>query len=80
MFSLPTADVWDTYVRILDNEIANPDSTVTVTITGCERNSCEIGSPSEITLTITDDDGGSTAAPRNGRESARCGNRAPAEG
>ena len=62
VFSLPTADVWDTYVQILDNEVAHPDSTVTVTITGCERNGCEIGSPSEITLTITDDDGGSTAS------------------
>ena len=65
VFGLPTVDVWDTYVQILDNEVANPDSTVTVTITGCERNGCKIGSPSEITLTITDDDGGSTAAPLN---------------
>ena len=67
VFGLPRADVWDTTVQILDNEIANPDSTVTVTITGCERNGCEIGSPSEITLTITDDDGGATAASQNGR-------------
>lgn len=62
-FSLPRADVWDTRVRILDNEVGNPDSTVTISITGCERNRCEIGQPSEITLTITDDDGGPAVAP-----------------
>ena len=54
VFSLPRADVWDTYVQIKDNTVGNPDSTLTVTITGCERNGCVIGTPSQITLTIAD--------------------------
>ena len=32
-------------------------------ITGCERNGCVIGEPSEITVTIADDDGGPETAP-----------------
>ena len=63
VLSLPTVDVWDSAVRILDNEVGNPDSTVRVRITGCERNACVIGDPSEITVVIADDDGGPEAAP-----------------
>ena len=58
VLSLPRADVWDTAVQILDNTVGNPHSTVTVRITGCERNGCVIGEQSEITMTIADDDGG----------------------
>ena len=63
VLSLPRADVWDSTVQILDNDVGNPDSTVTIRITGCERNGCVIGEPSEITVTIADDDGGPTVAP-----------------
>ena len=35
---------------------------MTIRITGCWRNSCVIGEPSEITVTIADDDGGPAAA------------------
>ena len=61
--SLPRVDVWDSAVQILDNDIGNPDSTMTARITGCKRNGCVIGTPSEITVTIADDDGGPAAAP-----------------
>ena len=71
VFSLPRADVWDTYVQIKDNTVGNPDSTLTVTITGCERNGCVIGTPSQITLTIADDDGGPAAAPPGQPERTR---------
>ena len=63
VLSLPTVDVWDSAAQILDNDVGNPDSTVTVLITGCERNGCVIGTPNEITVTIADDDGGPAAAP-----------------
>ena len=63
VLSLPRVDVWDSAVQILDNEVGNPDSTATIRITGCERNGCVIGEPSEITVTIADDDGGPAAAP-----------------
>ena len=63
VLSLPRADVWDSAARILDNEVGNPDSTVTVRITGCERHGCVIGTPNEITVTIADDDGGPAVAP-----------------
>ena len=61
--SLPMVEVWDTVVKILDNDIGNPDGTLTITITECKTNGCVIGTPSQITLTITDDDGGPDAAP-----------------
>ena len=35
--SLPRVDVWDSAVRILDNDVGNPDGTLTMRITGCER-------------------------------------------
>ena len=60
--SLPRVDVWDSAVEILDNDVGNPDSTMTIRITGCERNTCVIGESSEITVTIADDDGGPAAA------------------
>ena len=63
VLSLPRVDVWDSAVQILDNDVGNPDSTLVVRITGCERNGCVIGEPSEITVTIADDDGGPAAAP-----------------
>ena len=63
VLSLYRVDVWDSAVQILDNDVGNPDSTVVVRITGCERNGCVIGSPSELTVTIADDDGGPAAAP-----------------
>ena len=63
VLSLYRVDVWDSAVQILDNTVGNPDSTLTVRITGCERNGCVIGEPSEITVTIADDDGGPAAAP-----------------
>ena len=63
VLSLPRVDVWDSAVQILDNDVGNPDSTLTIRITGCERNGCVIGTPSEITVTIADDDGGPAAAP-----------------
>ena len=62
--SLHRVDVWDSAVQILDNDVGNPDGTLTIRITGCERNTCVIGEPSEITVTIADDDGGpATAVP-----------------
>ena len=63
VLSLYRVDVWDSAVQILDNDVGNPDSTVVVRITGCERNGCVIDEPSEITVTIADDDGGPAAAP-----------------
>ena len=63
VLSLPRVDVWDSAVQILDNDVGNPDGTLVVRITGCERNGCVIGEPSEITVTIADDDGGPAAAP-----------------
>ena len=63
VLSLYRVDVWDSAVRILDNDVGNPDSTAVVRVTGCERNGCVIGEPSEITVTIADDDGGPAAAP-----------------
>lgn len=54
---------WDAAVQILDNDVGNPDGTLTIRITGCERNGCVIGEPSEITVTIADDDGGPEAVP-----------------
>ena len=63
VLSLYRVDVWDSAVQILDNEVGNPDSTLRVRITGCERNGCVIGTPNEITVTIADDDGGPEAAP-----------------
>ena len=63
VLSLPRADVWDSAAQILDNDVGNPDSTVVVRITGCERNGCVIGTPNEIIVTIADDDGGPAAAP-----------------
>ena len=70
-FSLPRADVWDTAVQTLDNTVGNPDSTVTIRITGCKRNGCVIGEPSEITVTIVDDDGGPEAAPPGNLDTPR---------
>ena len=61
-FSLTRVDVWDTQVQIHDNDVGHPDGTVTIRITGCERSGCIIGTPSQITLTIVDDDGGPEAA------------------
>ena len=61
-WSLPRVDVWDSAVPIHDNDFGNPDGTLTIRIIGCERSGCVIGTPSEITLTITDDDGGPEAA------------------
>ena len=60
---LPRVDHWDGAVSSLEDEVGNGDGTVTVRITGCERSGCIIGTPSEITLTIADDDGGPNAAP-----------------
>ena len=62
VLGLPRVDVWDGAVQILDDDVGNPDSTVVVRITGCRRNGCVIGEPSEITVTIADDDGGPEAA------------------
>ena len=63
VLSLYRVDVWDSSVQILDNDVGSPDSTLTIRITGCERNGCVIGDPSEITVTIADDDGGPATAP-----------------
>ena len=63
VLSLYRVDVWDSAVQILDNTVGNPDSTLTIRITGCERNGCAIGSPAELTVTIADDDGGPETAP-----------------
>ena len=60
--SLPRVDVWDTWVQIRDNDVGQPDETMTIRITGCERNGCIVGTPSALTLTITDDDGGTATA------------------
>ena len=59
---VPLVDVWDTSAQIFDNDVGNPDSTVTIRITDCKTAGCTIGTPSEITLTIVDDDGGPDAA------------------
>ena len=69
--SLHRVDVWDSSVEILDNDVGNPDSTVTIRITRCWRNTCVIGEPSEITVTIADDDGGPAAAVPGHPESPR---------
>ena len=61
-FSLHRVDVWDTAVWIHDNDVGHPDGTLTIRIIGCERSDCMIGTPSQITLTIADDDGGPEAA------------------
>ena len=71
VLSLYRVDVWDSAVRILDNDVGNPDSTAVVRITGCERNGCVIGEPSEITVTIVDDDGGPEAAPPGNLDTPR---------
>ena len=63
VLSLPRVEHWDSAVQILDNDVGNPDGTVTIRITGCERTLCVIGELSEITVTIADDDGGPTKAP-----------------
>ena len=63
VLGLYRADVWDSAVPILDDDVGNPDSTVVVRITGCRRNGCVIGEPSEISVTIADDDGGPEVAP-----------------
>ena len=60
--SLYRVDVWDTAVQIHDNDVGHPDGTVTIRITGCSRNGCIVGTPSELTLTIAADDGGPAAA------------------
>ena len=70
-FSLPRVTQWDTAIQILDNDVGNPDGTATIRITGCKRNGCVIGEPSEITVTIVDDDGGPTAAPPGKPETPR---------
>ena len=62
-FSLRRVTQWDTAIQILDNDVGNPDGTATIRITGCKRNGCVIGEPSEITVTIADDDGGPETAP-----------------
>ncbi len=61
-WSLPRVEVWDGPVPIHDNDFGNPDGTLTIRITGCERNGCIVGTPSVLTLTITDDDGGPVAS------------------
>ena len=71
VLSLYRVDVWDSAVQILDNDVGNPDSTAVVRITGCERNGCVIGEPSEITVTIADDDGGPEAAPPGNLDTPR---------
>ena len=63
VYGLRRASHWDTAVQILENDVGNPDGTLTIRITGCERNACVVGEPSEITVTIADDDGGPEAAP-----------------
>ena len=37
VLSLPRVDVWDSSVQILDNDVGNPDSTLTIRITACPR-------------------------------------------
>ena len=71
VLSLYRVDVWDSTVQILNNDVGNPDSTAVVRITGCERNGCVIGSPSELTVTIADDDGGPEAAPPGNLDTPR---------
>ena len=63
VLSLLRASHWDSAVQILENDVGNPDGTLTIRITGCERNVCVIGDPSEITVAIADDDGGPETAP-----------------
>ena len=71
VLSLYRVDMWDSTVQILNNDVGNPDSTAVVRITGCERNGCVIGEPSEITVTIADDDGGPEAAPPGNLDTPR---------
>ena len=52
-FWVPLVDVWDTSAQILDNDIGNPDGTLTITITDCKTDGCTIGTPSQLTITIT---------------------------
>ena len=60
--SVPRVDVWDTWVQIRDNDVGQPDETMTIRITGCRRSDCIIGTPSAVTLNIADDDGGPAAS------------------
>ena len=71
VLSLLPASHWDSAVQILENDVGNPDGTLTIRITGCERNVCVIGDPSEITVAIADDDGGPETAPPGPPDSPR---------
>ena len=62
--SLHRTSMWDTTVLAFDDEIGSPDATLTIEITNCSRNGgCVIGSPSQLTVTIVDNDGGPAASP-----------------
>ena len=55
--------MWDSAVLAFDDAIGSPDSMLTIRITGCWRNGCVIGTPSKLTVTIVDNDGGLAASP-----------------
>ena len=56
-------DYWETYAPITDNDVGGRDGTLTVRITRCLDSDCTIGTPDELTIVITDDDGGRALQP-----------------
>ena len=61
--SLHRTEVWDTAVQAYDDGVGSPDGKLTIRITDCWRSGCVIGEPSQLTVTILDNDGGPSTSP-----------------
>ena len=61
--SLHRTEVWDTAVQAYDDGVGSPDGKLTIRITDCWRSGCVIGEPSQLTVTILDNDGGPATSP-----------------